>query len=39
MANLRLNAFGQWAELRHRALDLLLRIVEFDAAHHRCGAR
>jgi len=35
MANLRLNASGQLAELRHRALDLLLRIVEFDAAHHR----
>jgi len=39
MTNLRLNAPGQFAELSPRLLDLLLRIIQFGTAHHRCGAR
>jgi hypothetical protein len=38
MANLRLNALGQLAKLRHGALDLFLGIVEFGGVHHRGGA-
>jgi hypothetical protein len=39
MTTLRLNALGQLAKLKHRALDLFPGILEFGAAHHRCSAR
>jgi hypothetical protein len=39
MTTLRLNALGQLSKLRHRTLDLFPGIIEFAAAHHRCGAR
>jgi hypothetical protein len=39
MTNLRLNALGQLTKLRHRALNLFPGIIEFGAAHHRCGPR